>query len=189
LYGRRQTRVDALQLRRFCRTVQGDNANRVATNSAIPSSAAVSRRMSLQRTRNTGAELNLRRILHRNGFRFRLGRQPVASVRCRPDLVFGPDRVVVFVDGCFWHGCPDHPSWPKANSEWWRDKIERNRRRDQETRAKLTDAGWVVVQVWEHEEPSDAAARVSGVVRRARSLGGKEWLVTLERSEALPMVR
>lgn len=118
----------------------------------------------MQRNKDTATELNLRRILHHAGYRFRLGRRPVANVACRPDLVFGSAKVAVFVDGCFWHGCPDHPSWPKANAKWWRDKIEHNRRRDRETRARLVDAGWVVIQVWEHEEPNEAANRISRVV-------------------------
>jgi DNA mismatch endonuclease (patch repair protein) len=126
--------------------------------------------MSRQRTKNTAAELNLRRVLHRNGLRFRLGTKPVPAASCRPDLVFGPAKVAVFVDGCFWHGCPDHASWPKTNSGWWRDKIERNRRRDEVLRSRLVDAGWVVVRVWEHEDVADAAARVFAEVQRARAV-------------------
>src|SRR5260370_17622322 len=78
----------------------------MAVNPVIPSSPAVSRRMSLQRTSNTAAELKLRRILHHDGFRYRLGRRPMAEVPCRPDLVFGPAKVAVFLAGCFWPVCP-----------------------------------------------------------------------------------
>jgi DNA mismatch endonuclease (patch repair protein) len=124
--------------------------------------------MSLQRTKNTEAEMRLRRVLHRRGLRYRLGRQPVAEVQCKPDLVFVTARVAVFVDGCFWHGCKEHPSWPKSNAQWWKEKIERNRQRDEETRTQLRKAGWSVVQVWEHEDVEHAADRVMESVRSGR---------------------
>jgi len=146
-----------------------NDAGSSASRSPQASSGDVSRRMSLQRTSDTHAEVALRRELHRRGLRFRLNRVPVAGIRCRPDVVFGPARVAVFVDGCFWHGCPEHKSWPKANSEWWRHKIEGNRRRDQEQAARLAGAGWLAIRVWEHEEPEAAARRVEAAVRmRAR---------------------
>jgi len=78
--------------------------------------------------------------------------------------VFPGPRVAVFVDGCFWHGCPEHASWPKANAQWWRVKIEANRRRDRDTDERLTRAGWEVVRVWEHEDPGQAAGRIAVVV-------------------------
>ena len=74
--------------------------------------------------------------------------------------------MAVFVDGCFWHGCPDHATWPKANAEWWRTKIQANQARDRDTDAKLTSAGWLSFRVWEHEDPEAAAARVDEVVRQ-----------------------
>lgn len=77
-------------------------------------------------------------------------------------------RVAVYVDGCFWHGCPLHGTWPKANADWWREKIERNRRRDDETNHILDAAGWTVVRVWEHEDPKGAADRISSIVAYAR---------------------
>lgn len=70
------------------------------------------------------------------------------------------------VDGCFWHGCPEHGTWPKANARWWREKIERNIARDRDTDATLTEAGWLCVRVWEHEDPAAAAARVAAVVSK-----------------------
>jgi DNA mismatch endonuclease (patch repair protein) len=72
------------------------------------------------------------------------------------------------VDGCFWHGCPKHGTWPKENAEWWRQKIERNMARDRDTDAKLTRAGWVSLRVWEHDDPADAAARIAAVVMSIR---------------------
>jgi len=74
-------------------------------------------------------------------------------------------QVAVFVDGCFWHGCPEHGTWPKSNIEFWREKIETNRRRDLDTNERLKAAGWEVVRVWEHENPDAAAERIAGLVR------------------------
>jgi DNA mismatch endonuclease (patch repair protein) len=73
--------------------------------------------------------------------------------------------VAVFVDGCFWHSCPEHASWPKANADWWRRKLEANVRRDRLTDAALTDAGWLVIRIWEHESPVEAADRIERAVR------------------------
>jgi DNA mismatch endonuclease, patch repair protein len=81
--------------------------------------------------------------------------------RRRVDIVFSRQRVAVFVDGCFWHGCPQHCQQPKANAAWWAEKLERNRRRDQDTDAALTAAGWTVVRVWEHDDPRKAAEDIA----------------------------
>lgn len=115
----------------------------------------------------------LRRLLHARGLRYRVHVRPVQGVRAEIDIAFGPARVAVLVDGCFWHGCPLHATWPKTNAEWWRAKIERNRERDRENDRVLQDAGWLVLRVWEHEPAADAAARVHRLVldRRARRSG------------------
>jgi DNA mismatch endonuclease (patch repair protein) len=76
--------------------------------------------------------------------------------------------VAVFVDGCFWHGCPTHGTWPKSNAEWWRAKIEANRARDVDTDARLTTGGWVAVRVWEHEAPTSAADRIEQILKSRR---------------------
>jgi len=126
-------------------------------------------RMRRQRERDTGPELALRSALHRRGLRFRVHRRPIPGLRREADIVFGPARVAVFVHGCFWHGCPEHATWPATNADFWRAKIERNRERDRETRTALEAAGWAVVVVWEHEEVGLAADRVEWtVVERAR---------------------
>lgn len=78
--------------------------------------------------------------------------------------MFVAPRVAVFVDGCFWHGCPDHATWPKNNARFWRQKIETNRERDRETNGQLAALGWAVVRVWEHEDPSDASDRIAKLV-------------------------
>ncbi len=121
------------------------------------------------RGRDTAAEMPIRGALHRRGLRFYVDRPPLPeNPRRRADIVFPTARVAVFVDGCFWHGCPEHASWPKANAEWWRTKIEANRRRDSATDESLRSAGWKVVRVWEHEDPEVAADRVALTVADAR---------------------
>lgn len=120
--------------------------------------------MSRQRSRDTGTELALRRVLHAMGLRYRIHRRPLPLLRREADIVFTRARVAVFVDGCFWHGCPEHGTSPKANGAWWAAKLRTNRERDLDTDARLTEAGWTTVRVWEHEEPAAAAQRVSEAV-------------------------
>jgi DNA mismatch endonuclease (patch repair protein) len=84
--------------------------------------------------------------------------------------VFGPAKVAVFVDGCYWHGCPQHATWPKTNANFWRTKITRNQERDRDTDLKLTESGWVSVRVWEHEDPILAAQNIASLVRERRQL-------------------
>jgi DNA mismatch endonuclease, patch repair protein len=115
--------------------------------------------------RDTAPELALRSELHRRGFRFRVDRAPVADVRSRADLVFGPARVAVYVDGCFWHSCPEHATTPRSNAEFWEQKLERNRERDDETNRLLQERGWEVLRIWEHEDSAEAADRVSKTVK------------------------
>jgi DNA mismatch endonuclease (patch repair protein) len=77
-------------------------------------------------------------------------------------------KVAVYVDGCFWHGCPEHGSIPKSNVEWWREKIARVRRRDTQTNATLRNEGWEVIRLWEHEQTTRAADRVESVLNARR---------------------
>ncbi|MFI6485762.1 very short patch repair endonuclease [Nonomuraea sp. NPDC050663] len=125
-------------------------------------------RMSRQRSRNTNAEIWLRRELHKRGMRYRIHKKPISGLRREADVVFGPVRVAVFVDGCFWHGCPEHGTWPRNNQEFWRSKIELNRSRDADTDARLEAVGWLAVRVWEHEDPSEAAAMIAELVNDRR---------------------
>ena len=120
--------------------------------------------MSRQRRHDNGPELALRSELHRRGLRFRVHVRPVPSVRREADIVFRGARVAVFVDGCFWHGCPEHRTHPRRNAAFWFEKIEANRARDNETDALLRDAGWRTVRVWEHEQAGSAAARIAAMV-------------------------
>jgi len=121
------------------------------------------------RRADTEPERALRSELHRNGLRFRLHRSVVPGVRRQVDIVFGPARVAVFVDGCFWHSCPMHATRAKANAGFWRSKLSENERRDRDTDRRLRRAGWRVVRVWEHEDVRVAARRIAGIVWKSRS--------------------
>lgn len=132
------------------------------------SSAVIRRRMQQQRRRDTVPEIALRQALHAAGLRYRVERPVLPGMRRRADVVFGPAKVAVFVDGCFWHMCPEHVTFPKANAEWWREKLERNRARDQDTDQLLHEQGWLPVRVWEHEDMAEAAVRVAEIVHQRR---------------------
>ena len=116
--------------------------------------------------RDTLPERAIRSELHRRGFRFRVDRAPLPGLRSRADIVFGPARVAVYVDGCFWHSCPEHATEPKANAEWWEQKLRRNRERDAATNRALRENGWEVVRIWEHEDPVAAADRVEALLKK-----------------------
>lgn len=120
------------------------------------------------RQRNTSAESLLRRELRSRGLRYRIQVPVVAKPRRVADIAFIGVRVAVFVDGCFWHGCPQHATWPKQNAEFWRSKILANQERDRDTDARLKADGWFVVRVWAHEAPSKAASRIAKVIERRK---------------------
>lgn len=137
---------------------------------SFASSPETRRRMQRVRRRDTPAERALRSLLHRIGLRYFVDRAPVFGVRRKADLVFPTARVAVFVDGCCWHGCPEHASWPRANAEWWRRKIGANWERDRDTDARLESAGWVVIRAWAHEDPNLVADRVVTTVAMRRPI-------------------
>jgi DNA mismatch endonuclease (patch repair protein) len=123
--------------------------------------------MERQARRDTRPELAVRRAVWRLGLRYRVDVPPTAGRR-RADLVFSRSRVAVYVDGCFWHRCPIHATTPKANREWWVLKLDANVARDRDSDAHMTRAGWIVVRVWEHEDPVAAASRIADVVQARR---------------------
>lgn len=142
---------------------------------ATPSSPGVSARMSRQVRTGTGPEVALRRELHRRGRRFRVEfRFDIDGLRRRrADVVFTRPKVAVFVDGCFWHRCPDHATFPKSNGRWWATKLAGNVERDRDTDDRLEEAGWSVVRIWEHEDPATAADLVEAALDRpGRTLSG-----------------
>ncbi|MGK8491496.1 very short patch repair endonuclease [Nocardia asiatica] len=122
-----------------------------------PSAQAV---MRANRGRDTSPELQLRALLFEHGLRYRVSVRPISELRRTADIVFPRARVAVFVDGCYWHGCPEHYRPSTKNSEFWATKIASNRRRDEDTNRALAEAGWTVVRCWEHEDPEVSAERV-----------------------------
>ena len=153
------------EVRRPRSTPASDEASPALSPS--PSSEAVSQRMHRQRRSDTEPEMALRRDIHRRGLRYLVDAAlPVIGLgRRRADLLFTRRRVAVFVDGCFWHACPQHATWPKSNDTWWATKLRGNVRRDRDTDARLAEAGWLSLRVWEHEDAVAAADRVELAVR------------------------
>lgn len=134
-----------------------------------PTSPSVTGRMQRNARRDTRPEIAVRSVLHQRGLRFRADlplRLPERIVR--PDVVFTRARVAVFVDGCFWHRCPIHGNQPRANSEYWAPKLERNVARDRAVDRALSAAGWTVVRAWEHDPPQVVADRVQAAVSDTR---------------------
>lgn len=125
-------------------------------------------RLRRQRRRDTKPEVELRSALHRRGLRFRIDQKPLSAIRSRADIVFGPAKVAVFVDGCFWHSCPVHGSIPVNNREWWAAKLAGNLERDRRVDLELSSAGWFVIRIWEHEDPHAAAASIETAVALRR---------------------
>jgi DNA mismatch endonuclease (patch repair protein) len=124
--------------------------------------------MLANKSRDTRPELLVRSLVHRRGFRYRVDERPLPDLRRRADLVFRQAKIAVFIDGCYWHGCPEHYREPSTNSDYWRDKIEGNRRRDQDTNELLAQAGWEVLRFWEHEDENEVANTVCAAVDSKR---------------------
>ncbi|MBT2508106.1 very short patch repair endonuclease [Streptomyces sp. ISL-98] len=124
--------------------------------------------MSRQGSRDTAAEIAVRKILHAAGLRYRVNVPVPGMPRRTIDIVFGPAKVAVFLDGCFWHGCPKHATQPKSNAEWWRTKLDKNMARDRETTEHLEAEGWTVLRFWEHAPAEDVARRITAAVASKR---------------------
>ncbi|MET7646334.1 very short patch repair endonuclease [Streptomyces sp. NPDC005426] len=138
-------------------------------NTAEPSSPGVSARMSRQARRDTAPEVAVRKLLHASGYRYRLNERVPHMPRRTIDIAFTRAKVAVFLDGCFWHGCPEHATQPKSNAEWWRQKLDRNMARDAETTAHLVAEGWTVLRFWEHQPPTQVADQVAKAVDREKA--------------------
>lgn len=131
-----------------------------------PTSAAATKFGKANKRVDSKCEVALRSHLHRRGLRFRkdlLVR--VEGLRVHPDVVFTKAKVAVFVDGCFWHGCPTHATTPKSNTSYWGPKLAANGMRDRRVDAALAAGGWTVIRIWEHEDPHAAAALIAAAVR------------------------
>lgn len=125
--------------------------------------------MQANRRRDTKPELALRSALHMAGLRYRCDFRIdlPGGKRVRPDVVFTRKRIAVFVDGCFWHSCPEHGRAPSSNTGYWSPKLARNRERDRDNSAALRAAGWTVIRLWEHEKPAEGLRQVLDAVDRA----------------------
>lgn len=130
----------------------------------------VSARMSNTRGRDTSAEMIVRRALHRRGLRYRVNFRPVPGLRRTADIAFTKQRIAILIDGCFWHGCPDHyrPA-TGGRSQFWADKIQQNRRRDGESSQAFAAAGWRVLRFWEHEAADRVVDRIMEELRAEES--------------------
>ncbi|WP_327088228.1 very short patch repair endonuclease [Nonomuraea sp. NBC_01738] len=137
----------------------------MSTDRPVPRDEGVSRRMRSQREFDTGIEVMLRKLLWNKGLRYRIHAQVIPGTRRKVDLVFPGAKVAVFIDGCFWHGCPRHYSAPANNNDWWLKKITINRARDIDSFKRLRAANWRVVRVWEHQDLELAAERIEKLVR------------------------
>lgn len=130
------------------------------------SSENARRTMRANKRKDTSIELAIRRRLHASGLRYRVDHPAdVSDRRRRADIVFTRAHIAIFIDGCFWHGCPEHYVEPKTNPEYWRPKIARNRARDLDSTCRLQEAGWTVMRFWEHEDPDLVASRITAAVR------------------------
>lgn len=135
--------------------------------SSWAASATTRKVMQGNRGRDTKPELAVRRLVHAQGLRYRVNARVIPGLRRTADLLFTRARVAVFIDGCYWHGCPVHFKVPKSNSQYWESKIARNRERDLGTKLMLEAQGWTVLRIWSHVPVGAAAAQVVNAVRSA----------------------
>lgn len=150
----------------------------IRARAPIASSLRVRKLMQAIPSRDTTPEKTLRSILHRMGLRFRKDIQPIEGVRCKADFIFRKAKVCVFVDGCFWHGCPEHFQIPKTNTEWWLEKVRDNRERDTRKTMLIKGHGWMVLRYWEHEIQRDNTLKIATVIssivkRRVETFGSE----------------
>jgi len=132
-----------------------------------------SARMSAQKRVDTEPEMSLRRQLHAMGLRYRVNMPIPGMPRRRADIMFTRAKLAVFVDGCFWHRCPEHATHPVARGTWWRQKLDRNVARDRETDAHLRSLGWTVIRFWEHEDMASAAAEIARILAATQASGSQ----------------
>ena len=146
-----------------------DGTNWEPPQGSWASSAARRRNMQAIRSRDTKPERLVRSLLHAQGLRYRVAAKPLPGLRRTADIVFRSARLAVFIDGCYWHGCPEHYVPPKTNSGYWSDKVARNIARDRDTDAQLEAAGWTVLRFWEHDPADDCALKIAAAVSRLRN--------------------
>jgi len=120
--------------------------------------------MRAAKSRDTEAEMKVRRLLHKMGYRYRVDYVVSKKPRRKADIAFTRAKVAVFIDGCFWHGCPKHGTSAKENAKFWRDKIRTNKARDLDTNKRLKKDGWLVIRAWEHEDPEKVSSKIAAKV-------------------------
>lgn len=130
------------------------------------SSELVSRTMKKVRVRDTEEEMAVRRWLFAQGFRYRVQYRPKEPKigRSSIDIAFPGKQIAIFIDGCFWHGCPEHGAIPKANSEWWSNKLDENHESDRRVTKILQEAGWTVLRFWTHQPPTEIVEEIAGIL-------------------------
>jgi DNA mismatch endonuclease (patch repair protein) len=134
-----------------------------------PSSATASQRLKQVRQRDTDCELAVRKVLHRRGFRYFVDRRAEPDIKVRADMLFPRTKLAIFIDGCFWHGCPEHRTLPRSNTDWWTNKFSQNRARDEQGTAALTNRGWTVLRFWAHEDPELVVDLIKSTIARLKS--------------------
>lgn len=155
-----------------------------ADGSSWATTPAVRGRMQRQPTRDTAPELAVRRGLHAAGLRYRVDTAPLPGLRRRADIVFRPAKVAVIIDGCFWHGCPNHGSrTPHTNPDYWTSKVGRNQARDHDTDQLLRAAGWLVIRAWAHQPPGTVIRQVIEAVAARRPIQPKPEVVPEAKAE------
>ncbi|MGH3452764.1 MAG: very short patch repair endonuclease [Nocardioidaceae bacterium] len=132
------------------------------------STPGVRRSMRGNRSRDTSPELAVRRLVHAAGLRYLVDARPLPELNRRADLVFRGPRIAVLIDGCFWHGCPEHHTVAQRNAEFWATKVAGNIARDRDTDERLSAAGWTVLRFWEHQPPGQVAAIIAAAIQRRR---------------------
>lgn len=142
--------------------------NKVLPPAPAAGSLTIRAKMQAQKAKDTKPEVALRRELHRRGIRFRKSGPLPGMPRRSADIMWSGRKVAVFIDGCYWHGCPEHFHTPKTNTEWWLAKIRRNQNRDASTTAALEERGWKVLRLWEHVPTTEAADLVEKVLASTR---------------------
>tara|TARA_Y100001970_G_C14112963_1_gene791942 strand:- start:323 stop:781 length:459 start_codon:yes stop_codon:yes gene_type:complete len=131
-----------------------------------PKNIKVSEQMRRMPSKDSLPELKIRKALYAKGVRYRIHRKDLPG---KPDIAVGPAKVAIFVDGCFWHNCPDHGTVPKNNHQWWVEKFKRNRERDLQKDEDLRERDWLPIHVWEHEDPNEATEKIIKIIRERLS--------------------
>lgn len=143
-------------------------ADHATLTKPIASSEVVRANMKRQKRRDTRCELAVRRHLHSVGLRYRVDFRPLQSQRFRADIGWKSLKLAIFIDGCFWHGCPEHGTTPRSNTEWWTEKLSQNKQRDVRAVQQLEDEGWTVLRFWEHEPAEKVADVIISLVSTLR---------------------